>query len=209
MALFGPPSVAKLAAKKDVPGLLSVLANQKDVQIRWDAIMALGQIGDPRAVDPIILALRDSRLSIRSAAKSALTKIGAPAVDSLIALLPSWDAAEVLGDIGDRRAVKPLLAVLPNWAAINALGRLGDPAAVKPLLAILVSPDLLDRAAAARALGRIGDPRALEPIRAMIGDSDQNVREAVEGALELLGRPKTSSPAPDRPPAASAPPRLD
>ena len=49
MGLFGPPNVAKLAAKRDVLGLIRALGYQKDVPIRCAAAEALGMIGDGHA----------------------------------------------------------------------------------------------------------------------------------------------------------------
>jgi HEAT repeat protein len=159
MPPFGPPDVEKLKRKRDVPGLIKALGYQKeddreaaaealvqigapavkplidilndnDRSVRWYAVRALGQIGDPAAVEPLIAASTDPLVSVRSVAVGALVQIGAPAVKALIAALPSWAAAEALGRIGDTRAVEPLIAVLPNWTAINALGKIGDVRAV-------------------------------------------------------------------------------
>ena len=85
---------------------------------RW-AAEALGKIGDPRAVEPLI----------------PLLKPGNYIETTIIAL----------GEIGDRRAVMPLIEYLNNStindseeeeAAARALGKIGDPRAVKPLTAL-------------------------------------------------------------------------
>jgi len=57
---------------------------------KWNAIQALGKIGDPRAVDPLIVLLRDTQFAIR------------------------WRSAEALGRIRDRKAVSPLIAALDD-----------------------------------------------------------------------------------------------
>lgn len=51
-----------------------------DRDVRWRAADALGEIGDPRAVDPLILTLNDSDWTVRRAAESALVDIGEPAL---------------------------------------------------------------------------------------------------------------------------------
>ena len=55
--------------------------------IRWDAARALGRIGDPRAIGPLIAALKDPNAQVPQAARVALVGIGAPAVESLITAL--------------------------------------------------------------------------------------------------------------------------
>jgi HEAT repeat protein len=91
-------------------------------------------------------------------------------------------AVEVLGRIGDRRAVAPLVALLKDkgpyenkkaaWTAgevrlqvAKALGEIGDRRAVVPLIDMLLDatrPHLVE--AAATALGKLGDTRAVAPL---------------------------------------------
>jgi len=100
--------------------------NDSDSYVQYTAAQALGRIGDPRAVDPLILVLNDSasslppmeRQSIRFMALYALVKIGEPAIDPLILALNDSSssvrcyAADALGEIGDPRAVDPLIDAL-------------------------------------------------------------------------------------------------
>jgi HEAT repeat protein len=111
---------------------------------------ALGQIGDARAVEPLINALERG-------------------YDPLMV-----NAALALGRLGDPEAVKPLRRVLFSWASLNpdvaraaceALVMIGQPTVEEFL------PDLIrigrhwaSRELAAWPLGRIGDLRALEPM---------------------------------------------
>lgn len=173
-------------------GPLIAALRDEEVEVRWSAAQALGQIRDARAVEPLlVVAIRDPLLSVRSAAADAIVVIGEPAAKPLIASLPGWVAAEILGRLGDRRATKPLINTLPILAAIVALGRLGDARAVKPLIDILQGEDQMDRAAAARALGQIGDPRAVESLVAVLGDQNHDEfgswREATAEALGQIG----------------------
>jgi HEAT repeat protein len=131
------PLVADVG-ESGVESLISRLSNGS-FQQRWTAADALGDIGDPRAVEPLVAALenRNPSPAVRESAAAALVKIGAPAVEPLIALLSSRSsarlhAAEVLGNIGDPRAVEPLTGALENGppplrrraeAALEKLGR--------------------------------------------------------------------------------------
>jgi HEAT repeat protein len=107
-ALLGRDEQAKLA----VPHLLAALTDP-DRTVRADAAQALGQIGDPQAVAPLIAIIED-----RDEDWGVRTK-----------------AAEALGKLRDRRATGPLVAALADMVshvrlmAAVALGEIGDPAA--------------------------------------------------------------------------------
>ena len=84
-----------------------------------DPAVALGAIGDPRAVEPLIRALGDEGSLMRKEAAVALGAIGNPrAVEPLLASLKDENSyvratsAWALGEIGDRRAMDALIAAL-------------------------------------------------------------------------------------------------
>jgi HEAT repeat protein len=68
MGLFGPPDVEKMKAKKDDNGLIRALRYQKGFQVRVSAA-ALGEIGDHRAIEPLIATLKDEEYRNRPAGK--------------------------------------------------------------------------------------------------------------------------------------------
>lgn len=82
------------------------------------AIVALGNIGDPRAIDVLILSFRSQNLAW--IAKDALVKIGPPALALLIAALHHENpdvrfmAIRALGDMNNPDAIEPLQAVILN-----------------------------------------------------------------------------------------------
>ncbi len=104
----------------------------------------------------------------RAGAAAALTRLGAPAVPALVARLAGWGplargaAAEILGEIGDRRAEAALAGLLGDQdgtvraAAAEALGKVGGPGSVAALLAVLDQPDAAVRLAALDAMERLG-----------------------------------------------------
>lgn len=47
------------AGKDDVEGLTKILKYSKDKFARWEAAEALGKIGNKRAVEPLVEALKD------------------------------------------------------------------------------------------------------------------------------------------------------
>jgi hypothetical protein len=173
-----------------------------DWEVRRDATQALGQIGDVRAVEPLIAALKDRDWDVRRAAAQALGLIGdVRGVEPLIVTLKDrFDgvrkaAAQALGKIGDVRAVMPLIAALKDqsWqvseAAAQILGQIRDTRAVEPLIAALEDRDWDVRRAAAQALGQIGDARAVEPLIASLIDRSKYVRQAATQALGKIGVP--------------------
>jgi HEAT repeat protein len=190
-----------------VQPLAAGLLNDPDGPARKAAAEALGKIGDPRAVEPLIASLRDADESVRSAAASALGDIGdARAVEPLIVDLKDEvsdvhrAAAEALGQIGDARAWEPLIGALTDedrdvrTAAAWALRSSGDPRAVEPLIAALKDEWDRTRRAAAQALGEIGDARAVQPLIAALEDQDWSVRWTAAWALPKLGDARAVEP---------------
>jgi HEAT repeat protein len=151
-----------------VEPLISALGGKVigDSMVRWRVAESLGRIGDARAVEPLVGALRDQDLGVRRAAASALGQIGTAAVEPLIAVL------------GDR---------IVGMYAASALGPIGDARAVEPLIGALKDPTFSGREAAEEALGKIGDSRAVEPLIAALEDPRSTVREAAGKALKALG----------------------
>jgi HEAT repeat protein len=136
--------------------------------VRSTASWVLGEIGDVRAVEPLIAGLADRVEDVRVAARRAVVRIGAPAVEPLIAALRDSHDWEVY---------------MCEMSA-GALVEIGAPA-VKPLIAALKDEDVLVRWTAAGALGKIGDKRAVVPLVSAL--DDRGVQRAASEALNLLG----------------------
>ena len=193
-------NITGMKAALDVRGLIRLL-NHRDPDIQYEAAGALGDIGDSRAVEPLIAALKNEELSgVRWKAAEALSKIGAPAVNALIGALchpdddVRWKAAIALGEIGDPRAVEPLITLLCDedrfvkGRAAHALGMIGE-AAVDPLIRALREGDGNLRWGAAIALGKIRDTRAIEPLIRALADKYENVRAESATSLAGIGKP--------------------
>jgi HEAT repeat protein len=129
-----------------VEALISALGDARlTAEAREEAVRTLGAIKDRRAVDPLMVLLKSSRLLTAHAATLAL------------------------GEIGDPRAVEPLLAILnlpkggqsslARQSAAQALGQIADDRAIETAIAALNDSDAYLRKYAARGLARSKDPR--------------------------------------------------
>jgi HEAT repeat protein len=97
-----------------VPVLLTRVGNA-DGAVRRTAAMVLGEIGDPRAIQPLILALSDEDIGVRQSAAEALGALKADAaIPSLVKLLQ--DPSPVV-----------------RSSALTGLDRMGTPAALDAL----------------------------------------------------------------------------
>lgn len=77
--------------KKDVKGLIEILLTHWNSDYRAETAMYLGEIADPQALRPLIIALKkDEGVHVRT------------------------NAARALAKIGDAEAVKPLITALRN-----------------------------------------------------------------------------------------------
>ena len=103
------------------------------------------------------------------------------------------DAARLLGQSRDPRAVEPLLSDLkdPDWRvrrnATQALGALRDPRAVEPLLEVLKDRLLTVRQRAIVALGRIKDRRALPALLEILLENKRESYDASK-AIRKFGK---------------------
>jgi HEAT repeat protein len=202
---FGPPNIEKLKAKRDIKGLVKAFRDKPYVYDR-QAVIALGELGNPTAVDPLLALLEDkTRSNLHSHVARALGKLGdVRAIQPLIKELDSQgmlaEAAEALGELGDRRAIEPLVAQLGRgWPDANvqialALAKLGTES-LEPLLAALRDGKSRNtRECAAMALGLLRDGRAVEPLITALDDNDQMVYQAAAKALGVIGDPRAIAP---------------
>ncbi|MBI5883589.1 MAG: HEAT repeat domain-containing protein [Elusimicrobia bacterium] len=135
-----------------VPALVAAL--EEDTAISPWAVWALADLMDPRAVAPLIKALKSPNQEIRERAAQVLGKFQcAGSVEALCEILrsdPSWyvrcQAAGALGALKDPSAVPALVEALTanmeDWshvvdAAAGALAEIDAPLSLKPLVAAL------------------------------------------------------------------------
>jgi len=73
-----------------------------------------------------------------------------------------------------------------RWKGSEMLGRLGDVRAVEPLIGLLADDELVVRIKAAYALGQIGDPAALRPLQAVYRHENEEAQEIISHAMDRI-----------------------
>jgi hypothetical protein len=184
-------------ATKAVPALIA-LTDSRSLQVRDAAVVALGRIGDPRAL-PVIeqLFLRPRRRVSSGVRFEALLGLPAAGAGQVFAeALGSPDprvrgsacvgVALVLGRSEARELVAERLSdssPMVRAAAADALARVGGDDVPSALAAAVTDSEVVVRRAAVRALAMYDDPEAVELGRRALHDPD---REVVIHAGETL-----------------------
>ncbi|HSA60963.1 MAG TPA: HEAT repeat domain-containing protein [Nitrospiraceae bacterium] len=181
--LHAVESLGKTKSQKAVEPLLSALFNDGDSAVREDVIRALGEIGDPQAVEFLFTAMKEPGL--RTLAVEALGRIGdRRAVPVLIEVVTGMNPPEVaraVAGCGDQWNEE----VITQAAAVRALGAIGDESALPALVGAL--EPTFTRAEAAAALARFGSKVIPLLLPLLAGPRDENVRYHVKETLALVG----------------------
>ncbi len=171
----------------------------ENIQVRQQAAVGLGRLGDARACEVLCKALKDSAIAEQAA--WALGRLGQ--VDSVPALIAALnddrgevacEAALALKAIGARNAVAALIAVVNNKKhparsqAVIALGEIGDPAAIPSLAQNLNDSEL--RSEIISALGKIGTDQSVEVLQHYLDQAESKEYYHIAETLVTLGTSK-------------------
>jgi HEAT repeat protein len=185
-----PIEDARQRNERFVPELLSLFETSRgeDPRLRAYLALCLGELRDPRGIDPLLAALRDDDLQTRIYAVWSLGAIGdSRAAPPLLPLLSSEEsdlrkiAAYSLGSMEAPEAAPALRALLNDpvedvaWNAALALARQRDAGGLPLLLRMLDRPYL----EAVRRPDEAGRPRPL---------TDHQKEEAILNALRSIAR---------------------
>ena len=200
-----------MMADDEVAMLIATLQSKRGgPAVRAQAARMLGELGDPRAVEPLLAQIEDTadpfRVPVITAALEAIPRLGTAAAPALLRLLE--DRADprrryvprlLVSAVG--AAAAPVLVGLLDDAddevamnAATALGSLRDPAFAPPLQAIVDDPSRpsLLRGVATSALGMSGCPAAYDVLAPLLGSHDPSlVAGAIDGLAEL-GDPRAA-----------------
>ncbi|HKN86092.1 MAG TPA: HEAT repeat domain-containing protein [Nitrospiraceae bacterium] len=176
-------ALGKMRSRDTVEPLLSVLFNDPDTAVRTDAVRALGDIGDSRAVDFLLTALND--LDVRPVAVESLGKIGdrraVPALVKIVNGSSRPDHSRPLDGCGDRWDQEMIVMGF----AVRALGDIGDETAIPALIAALRST--VTRSESSTALTRFGRPAIPYLLEVVKKERDENIVYYAKEALSQLG----------------------
>ena len=189
-------AIAKLAGLEDERAVepLSQLLHDQDRALRVAAAQALGAVGHPSAVGPLLATLLDEKYwDVRYEVVEALRNIGDPAaVNELVVIMDRDDqdvslqqfAAWALKQFGWEHLTPAQQAVVrirrDEWAEIPRLGL----AAVTPLVAAVRKGTPRVRREAAETLVKISDPQALASLVGLLKEPDPEVRRNAAVVLE-------------------------
>jgi HEAT repeat protein len=194
---FGPSAVTLLSEQLDAG----------DSATRRSAIVALGRIGDRRAVPHLMELLDERDRELWVPVISALARLGDPqAFEPLIALLGDPDVAVrqaavgALNSIGHPEMVSRVCKMLADAnpllreSATKVAGYFGYPECAEAVLRCCSDPVESVRAAALEHLPYFDDPRAIQVLDAAIAHETPQARAAAAKALGALPPPDACAP---------------
>lgn len=170
------------------------LLNDSDDYVRKNAAFTLSDIGDKRALKPILVIIESSNPEDRYSAVNALRRIGDPSgVDALVRAIKDPDymvrsqAVFALGEVGGEMAIEPLVsafqdqdAMLRNPAA-HELEKLGwQPNGKELRISFAIALEKWDR-----LVEEGGD--SVVPLLGLLGDSNPNVKLKINVITTLGG----------------------
>ena len=154
------------------------------------AIIALGNLGDPRAAPGLVRAMFKERggISFYGESSFALYQLGKPAADLLVPVVEGKD--KELLDWAQKNNVKDV-ALLAK--AVQVLGDLHDKRSEKTIVGYLNFKNEFDdiklimRMRAADALGRMRAKDGAKPLAALLDEEEPNARKEYVWALARIG----------------------
>ncbi|GMV50346.1 MAG: hypothetical protein NBKEAIPA_00336 [Nitrospirae bacterium] len=176
-------ALGKLKSPEAVEPLLRTLFNDRDSAVREDVVRALGAIGDARAVDYLVLIMKEP--SLRLYAVEALGHIGDPRAVPILRL--------IVEGAPQGEPSRPTAACADGWTdematmgmAARALGMIADADAIPSLLVAL--RNTVTRAEAAASLAKFG-PSVIPSLLSMLSaERDENIRYHVRETLTAVG----------------------
>ena len=166
--------------------------------VRTAAARALGRLGQPAGVIPLIGAAASKALPVDGAAE-AIHQIGDWSVSLLHPCLADQCestralAVELLGQFHNLESVDAIVEILADdqstavrVRAARALGRIGSPRAIQPLIDCVASGPGAVKAEAIAALGKLAAVAAVPTLRVTLLGPSQHLSQAAAGALAAI-----------------------
>ena len=142
----------------------------KEGTVRKFAAILLGRLSDPRAIEPLSMALYDMHHEVGKVSAEALTHFGTSAIDVLVEALSH-----------------PEMWIRIH--AIEALSKIKDARVVPFLLEMLNDPEREVKKQVIQSLGELKDPRALSALQAIVANrADRELHTLAKQAIENLAK---------------------
>ena len=145
-------ALGAIKSPRSVEPLIHTLMTDESSEVRWVAALALGEIGDKRAIPSLMASLQDEDRYVRYGSVKALKQIG-------------WSA-----ETDQDRAYYSI--ALQDWNTIKKLGK----SATGPLIALLKDHHPAIRAQITEILSSIGGGETKRSCEQVLRDPDENVR---------------------------------
>ncbi|OPY37937.1 MAG: PBS lyase HEAT-like repeat protein [Methanoregula sp. PtaU1.Bin051] len=145
-------ALAEIRDPTCVPALIDALAHDPNAEVQWAAAIALGQIGDPRAIGPLVESLKSPDKFIRFGAAGSLHQL-------------DWvpENTEQAADLS---------FAFQNWKALKGIG----PPAVPLLIRALSDKDRQVRNRAVEILGEMRGGPVQQACNRALSDPDAGIR---------------------------------
>lgn len=161
------PNPERMRLKGDLKGLLRLLDGKNDTALRIEAILALGRMKTPVAVEELIRLFQDPEYGIRNAASHALVQIGSDAINPLIRAL----------SVSDEQTARMIHTTLTA---------MGDDAA-REIVKNITTLQGIGYERAGYILNSMGT-RIIPVLIDAYGTQDQTTTRFIEGLFESFGR---------------------
>ncbi len=195
LAARGPDALVLVLGALGSSGL-----DRTSAQTRASAAWVLGELGDQRAFEPLVSALRDPIPRVQASAALALGRLGDQRAEphlvrAYASLAPEVRVAclKALGEIGTDLATRLFAGALDDPSpevravALTLLGRRDELAAADWLVQKLYEPDQEEKLSAIEALVDLGARRGIDGLVFCLSDASPAVRKAAWDALVALG----------------------
>ena len=163
-------ALGQIGDPSSAPALANLLADASN-QVRFSAAAALAEMGQPKGIDFLFEALRNTDSILRANAVKFLVDVQAQAGSVEDQLVAALDAADPLARAG----------------AAQVLGQAAVTTALAALIAASADEVPEVRANVAIALGRIGAAEGRERLEQLLDDRDATVSYYAEWALSQFG----------------------
>lgn len=156
--------------QRSCKSLITLLEQDGNAEVRWVAALALGSLGCPDTISPLVRTLKDKDRYVRYGAAQALHTL-------------SW----VPWNDTDKASYS---IALQDWKQVTRIGA----GAIGPLIDILHDKDATTRAEVVDALGEIGDASSQKVFEQVLKDPSSAVRWKAILAAKKCGVPTTRLP---------------